>query len=382
VVILWMAAVGVVSVVFAYWCLRERPATDFDVIWWGVRHFVHHQDVYTLASPSNLSFVFPPSSLLLLSPLGLLPLTTASQIWVALEFASIIAAAYVSLRLFSIRLNSVIAPTVLLAVAFASPTLEELRMRNVDGIVVLIAVSALFAMSRSKWLAGGILLALALSLKPTAVALLVLPLLYRQWRCVAIAALIPAVLTAGGVLLAKDGLHFFSVSVPYLLHGEGQWNVRDNIAIAGVLRNPLWAPLLRLIVVTLAVASIWKARTSRQLIRTSQLIAIAGLVLVAMHLDFSYSYVRYLLYLLPVLVMLAIYANKAGRIPMLAGVALLLFPFSRVYLERSDSLGIYVSAFDRYRFTVACVLLLASLIVLVWRPRDPGMPVAGAATAS
>lgn len=372
VALMWAAAAISMPALIIYSYLRQ-PGTDFDAIWLGLSHFVHHQTVYSLTGPTNLLYLFPPSSLLLLWPLGLVPLKAVSLAYLVAEATSIIAAAYISIRLFGIPLKSVMAPIVFLLVTFAPPTLDELRWRNVDGIVVLVVVGALFAMSRSKWAAGGLLLGLAFSLKPTALPLLLLPLLYRQWKSTAIALVIPAVLTVAGALLSRDGADFLSGTVPFLLSGEGP-NVRDNIAIAGVLGTSPLGTLARLIVVALGITSIWKVRTSQELSETSQLVAMTGLLLVTMYLAFSYAFLRYLLYLLPAVVMLAIYRDRIVRGLYVVGLVLLVVPYSRVYAEHLASLGGFVTALDSFRFTLASALFLGALTVVAWRSRPSALP--------
>ena len=78
------------------------------------------------------------------------------------------------------------------------------------------------------------LLGISLTVKPVLLPLLVVFVLRRQWRALAVAIMIPAAGTLAGCLVVRDSSRFFTVVVPFLTHGA-QLSFNDSLVGVGNL---------------------------------------------------------------------------------------------------------------------------------------------------
>jgi hypothetical protein len=135
-------------------------------------------------TPGQLSFLYPPYTALMLSPLGLFSYPTAFLIWCALNLCI---AAYVIFRLliFARPERAEKAPLLLAALGFA-PLFHTLWQGQVSVVVLLSLTQAALALRAGRDLQGGAWLVLGM-IKPQ---LIVVPLLalvvMRRWRALLI----------------------------------------------------------------------------------------------------------------------------------------------------------------------------------------------------
>src|SRR5258708_22529277 len=194
-----VAAVVISVAVFGY--LWFRPfAGDLYPSWLGARAFINGMPAYAdTGTPSR--FIYPPSALLVFAPLGFLDFPSARQVFLVVNAASIVAASLCCLRLFDISWRSSLAALLLIALSLCTGVLVTLIQGNVNGIILLGEVVAMLAASRGRWRLFGLVLGLTLSLKPALVPLLILPILWRRWDAIVIAAAVvgvpPAAVIAG-----------------------------------------------------------------------------------------------------------------------------------------------------------------------------------------
>jgi hypothetical protein len=196
------AAITFVMLISAYFFfdgafLRFEPGYDWAPLWAAGRlawtepsriyDFAYVTQETPLVHPGDLRpFIYPPTALLLFSPLALLPFRLSLAIFVATSAALL---ARASSNLGAKPLLLVFAPPVVLAAITGQPTL----------LVSALIVYALLLLPRSKSKAG-VLLGIAAALKPPLLILAPLALTAgRHWR---------SMLAAGGTLLA---LGFVSV---------------------------------------------------------------------------------------------------------------------------------------------------------------------------
>jgi len=157
---------------------RDAVAT-----WWG------GSSPYDVAFTDGLQFNYPPSSLVLLSPLTIGPRGLVGVVLVAVGSVLLWLACRWSMRSLSAPAIAVIAGLL----AMSEPVQMTWAYGQVD-VLVLAAVAA--ALVRPTVRADGPLLGAAAGLKLLPVTFLLVPALQRRWRAVAVALLTAGVLAA------------------------------------------------------------------------------------------------------------------------------------------------------------------------------------------
>ncbi len=297
----------------AYRATLERPGDLFPV-WMAVRAFLHHQPSYLSPDEAfriyHQVFLYPPSSLILLAPLGLVDFPTAKLPFLLLATAAILVGGWLCLRLFGLHWASPAGVLLLLGLSLWIAVRQTLWLENFDGFILAGEAGALLAATRQRWLLAGCLLGLTYAIKPGVLPLLLTPLVYRRWASAALAVAVPGVLSAVAFLLSVDAIGFFTGSVPFLL--QGQASTADvqiyNVALQGAVANlglpALLGVVLRVLVLAGTAALVWlrwKVGGDEPL----RLTELTALIILATLLTFSYSFERYALWLLPLLVSVA-----------------------------------------------------------------------------
>lgn len=338
----------------------------------GVRYILdggHPYDVYM--------FLYAPSAGILLAPLGLLGWTAARVLFLATSAVAIAAAGAVSLRAAGLRWNGTLAGLLLLVLAVSPPVTLTLNLGNVNGYLVLCEALALAAMLASRWTAAGIALGLGLAIKPIAAPLLVFPLLARRWGAAAVAIAIPVVLTVVAVAINPNAFDFFSDRVSLLLHGAPPVLARSNTTIVGAFENLSMphaaASALRLATIVVALALAWR----RWVLppqpgepRSLRLLEVAGVLILAELLCFSFSWPYYGIYLLPLLVTV-VHRQALLRHPFaLVGIALMCSPIALSLARFRDG----TRTFEQVRPTLAWLLILAGMALAFLRLEPLRLP--------
>jgi arabinofuranan 3-O-arabinosyltransferase len=273
---------------------------DFLPVWTAVRALFNHQTPYSVSL-----FVYPPSSLLLFAPVGLVGFDAAKIAIVVVDAAAIVVAAAVSLRIFGLGWQSAAAAITLIGLGLFAPVTQTLYAANVNGLVVAGEAAALLAAVKQRWLLAGALLGLTFAIKPVLLPLVVLLALERQWRALLISLAIPTILSGLALLISVDGGLFFTRTVPFLIGGEGQSG--ENISLAGAVAAiglPLWtSALLRVLVLLAAVAIAWW-RWPAIAGTPCGLVEMASLIVITTVLAASFGWPYYGIYLIPLLVSL------------------------------------------------------------------------------
>jgi hypothetical protein len=207
-----MAFAAAVAIALGVQALRASP--DFSYFW--AAHHVPLPYDSTMVSraigPKTSFFPYPPTFLLMTLPLKWVSLPVGYYGWLGLSAAGLMA----SLRRFSAPL-ALIAPSVLMA--------------EIAGQTSLAMAALLFAAATTRdraWLVG-LLLGLALCIKPQVAVLVPLVLLAAgQWRALAGAAATVALMSLAAT--AVYGLHIWSdwlQSLPgFLAANDGHWTGR------------------------------------------------------------------------------------------------------------------------------------------------------------
>jgi hypothetical protein len=151
------------------------------------------------------AYVYPPALGLALIPLTVLPLQVAQAVWLALLFGSVIGTAWCLASLVGARDGDAFWGMVaVLAVALVvfKPVRGALTFsKQVDPLIMLLLAATILALTRRRDLAAGVLLGLAVAVKPF-LAVLALGLLWKgAYRATCWAGLVAVVIGLGPLLL-------------------------------------------------------------------------------------------------------------------------------------------------------------------------------------
>jgi arabinofuranan 3-O-arabinosyltransferase len=234
---------------------------DFKPVYRAVLNFRRGWDIYNehfdYVDPH---YLYPPGGTLIMAPFGYLPFAESRYLFIAINSAAIVVAAYVLLRMFKFSLNSVAAPALLLAMFCTESVTNTLVFTNINGCVLLAEVLFLRWLLDGKqshqWWAG-VAIGLTLTLKPLLGPLLLLPLLNRQWRALVAAFAVPLVINAAALPLVVRPMDFVTRTLPYILGVRDYFNssIEGNGVYFGL---PFWLiALLRILFTLLAIGSLW-----------------------------------------------------------------------------------------------------------------------------
>jgi arabinofuranan 3-O-arabinosyltransferase len=234
---------------------------DFKPVYRAVLNFRRGWDIYNehfdYVDPH---YLYPPGGTLIMAPFGYLPFAESRYLFIAINSAAIVLAAYVLLRMFKFSLSSVAAPALLLAMFCTESVTNTLVFTNINGCVLLAEVLFLRwlldgRVSRQWW--AGLVIGLTFTLKPALLPLLLLPLLNRQWRALVPAFVIPLVINAAALPVVVRPMDFVTRTLPYILGVRDYFNssIEGNGVYFGL---PFWLiALLRILFTLLAIGSLW-----------------------------------------------------------------------------------------------------------------------------
>jgi arabinofuranan 3-O-arabinosyltransferase len=238
---------------------------DFKPVYRAVLNFRHGWDIYNehfdYVDPH---YLYPPGGTLIMAPFGYLPFAESRYLFIAINSAAIVIAAYVLLRMFNFALTSVAAPALLLAMFCTESVTNTLVFTNINGVILLLEVlflrwlldgSTANSVGHQWW--SGIAIGLTLVVKPLLAPLLLLPLLNRQWRAVLAAIVVPLVFNLAALPLVVHPMDFVTRTVPYMLGVRDYFNssIEGNGVYFGL---PTWLILfLRILFTLIAIGSLW-----------------------------------------------------------------------------------------------------------------------------
>ena len=234
---------------------------DFKPVYRAVLNFRHGWDIYNehfdYVDPH---YLYPPGGTLIMAPFGYLPFTESRYLFVAINSAAIVLAAYLLLKMFKFSVSSVAAPALLLAMFCTESITDTLVFTNINGVILLCEVLFLQWLldgrtSRQWW--AGVAIGLTLVVKPALGPLLLLPLLNRQWRALVPAFLVPLAFNLAAWKLVVHPGDFITRTVPYMLGVRDYFNssIEGNGVYFGL---PFWLiDLLRILFTLLAIGSLW-----------------------------------------------------------------------------------------------------------------------------
>ena len=257
--VLWPIAALIVVHRVCVLAANGHITDDYTTVFLALRRFWDGIPVYS----ENYSFVDPhylynPGATMILSPLALVGhVAVARMVFICGNAAAIIAAMAILMRMFGFRLRGWGFPLVV-AVAFVTEAVQNtLIFANINGVLLLALVGFLWALLGGRQWWAGVILGLAIVIKPVFLPLLVLPLVKFQWRTILVGVGLPAALNAVAWLVVPGAGEYVSRTMPYLKQ------VRDyaNSSLPGLVTYfglPGWVgTVLFLVLAAVVVAGVW-----------------------------------------------------------------------------------------------------------------------------
>jgi hypothetical protein len=219
----------------------SRRMPDFEVYWRAGARAAAAEPLYR-PSDQDYQLKYFPAFAIAAIPLGMLPLDTAKAVWFALSAAALVVLVPLSVTLLPHRRQPMWLLIGALLVGLGKYYAEDLVLGQINTLVALVAALALLALNRGRETVGGLLVALAIVLKPYALILAPWIAARRQRHsivAVGVGLLVACVLPAfvyglnGSVDLYRDWWRTVTTTTDgTLLHS-------DNVSLAS-----LWAKRL------------------------------------------------------------------------------------------------------------------------------------------
>ncbi|MFG2295149.1 glycosyltransferase family 87 protein [Streptomyces sp. NPDC048603] len=270
-------------------------------------------------------FLYLPSAVLPAVPQALLPAGVLRWVLPAGMSALLASGWWCALRLFTVSTVSRFAWLGFAALAIGFKPYENLvTLGNWTAVSAAALPAALLLAHRSRWLAAGVVIGLAIAVKPMLVPVGLLFLLARQWRGLAAAVLVPVALSLAGALLMPSPGLFFTKTLPFLLRGQDAYAlVWDASPVAVLPRLGVPAAVAVGLAGVLAAAGLWAAwrRWTRPAGEAAtgdgalRLAETACMVMLAAFLVSRPSFDHYLLVVLPLLLASVVRPGSGARSP-------------------------------------------------------------------
>lgn len=211
---------AIVVILHRTWVLPKNlmGTDDFTTVWSAVDRFVSQVPVYSenyvTTSPH---YLYSPGATLLLAPIHLFGSLESGRIWFAVfQSAAIIAAIILLLRWLGVSRFSPIIPASLTLLYLTEPITNTLDFTNVNGSLLLALALFLIALTEQRNIMAGLIIGIAIAIKPVFLPMLFLPFMRRQFSTVLIGI---GVVIASNVIawpLMVQPRDYIDITIPYL----------------------------------------------------------------------------------------------------------------------------------------------------------------------
>ncbi len=216
---------------------------DFTTVYQALERFHAGAGVYEQAyNHVDPLYLYNPGTTLLLAPLAMLDFELARTLFILVNAAAIIGALAIFTRLSGHQLRGAVFPTAV-ALAFATEAVTNtLTFTNINGLLLLTLAVFLWAFLHRRGELAGVVIGLAILVKPQFAPLLALPAVKRDWRTLAFGIATPVVINA---LAWRQAPGYLDSLAPYLAHtrdyANSSWpGVRAYFDLSPVLYYPVW----------------------------------------------------------------------------------------------------------------------------------------------
>lgn len=228
---LWPLAVILVVHRVLFLAVNGSGTNDFTPVHSAIRRFLEGVPVYNENySTVDPHYLYNPGATLLLAPLGAIAdENLARQVFIVVNAVAIIAALAVLTRLVGHGLGSWLFPAAIVFAFATEAVTNTLVFTNINGVLLLVLAGFLWLFLHGHRWWSGLLLGLAIVIKPMFAPLLLLPLLKLDWRTIVGGISVPVLANLVAWPIVPGAGDYLTRVVPYL--GE----VRDyaNASLAG-----------------------------------------------------------------------------------------------------------------------------------------------------
>ncbi|MCU7824363.1 DUF2029 domain-containing protein [Kitasatospora sp. DSM 101779] len=214
----------------------------------AARTFLHGGSPY-----ADKRFLYFPSAVLAAVPQALVSTHTLKLVVPCLTLGLVVLGWFLALRIFNASPFSRLSVLGLFGLAFFEPLRNLTQLGNWTAVSVAALPGALLLARRSRWVWAGVVIGLAIAVKPMLVPVGLLFLFARRPLAFAAAALVPAVASAGAAAVMPQPSLFFTKTLPFLMHGQDQFAAPYDGSLTTVLPR-LGVPHAAAIAVAAALA--------------------------------------------------------------------------------------------------------------------------------
>lgn len=242
--IAWPVAILLIVHRFFVLALNGGVTDDFTTVYSALRRFVErtpvYNEIYHFVDPH---YLYNPGATLLLSPIGFLgDFTQARIIFIAVNLISIVLALAILTRLAGWSLRSCVWPAAIALAMITETVLSTLIFSNINGVLLLMLALYMWCLlNRKIWIAG-LIIGLAILIKPMFLPLLFLPLVKKYWGTLILGILTPAIFNAVAWPIVPGASDYITRTMPYL----GETRDFANASLPGFaiyFGMPAWAEI-------------------------------------------------------------------------------------------------------------------------------------------
>nr|WP_293952091.1 glycosyltransferase family 87 protein [uncultured Corynebacterium sp.] len=214
----WPLAIILMAHRFFILAINGSVTDDFTTVYSALRRFIEGTPVYNeIYHHVDPHYLYNPGATLLLAPLGYITdFTLARLAFIAVNLVAIVIALGIMTRMVGFALRSMVWP-LSIALAMLTETVQNtLIFSNINGILLLMMVLFLWCVIHEKSWIGGLIIGLAILVKPMFLPLLFLPLVKKQWGALIIGVLMPVAFNLAAWPLVPGASDYITRTMPYL----------------------------------------------------------------------------------------------------------------------------------------------------------------------
>lgn len=198
--------------------INGNVTDDFSTVYYALRRFHDgvpvYNETYHFVDPH---YLYSPGATLFLSPLGLqTDFDTARTIFILANALAIVAALGMITRLFGYSLRSALFPFSVVAAYLTEAVQNTLVFSNINGLLLLALASFLTLLKSDRRWSAGLILGVAILIKPIFAPLLFLPFAKANWQTIVSALAIPIAFNAAAWPIVPQASDYVTRTMPYL----------------------------------------------------------------------------------------------------------------------------------------------------------------------
>jgi len=209
---------------------------DFNIYYHSATAALHNSNPYLLKGAFIGGYIYPPLCLLLFYPFVWIPLILAGQIWTFVSLACLLIAIWILVKQYNATTNKLLLGVIWILVFNFFPVKFTLGMGQLNNIILLLVVFAMYAIKKKKDGWAGTVFGLALTLKYTPIYILPYLLVRKKWRTIIfLIGTICILFTAGFIIVMPTISIYYFQHVIFSLGFSSSWTDYYNQALSGFL---------------------------------------------------------------------------------------------------------------------------------------------------